>query len=366
MDYKLLVEAFDDENPDDKVWKDELTFLDNVKTLWQRVTRYADDDIVKPIVTAYSILPHPLIKVAPIICFNGLPGTGKTDSIRADKIIRGIEQMTNQKSSPKSLRNEIVSKRFYETDKETNPKDWEEKTNFILLVDNLDSGFFRDDYNRSVWLGGNTRTTDIITVAHPDGGNISYPCFGLKAYSSIWINDDSEVERRLLTIYCQKCKDDDFHPLSLEGSEESWEYQFNKFWEDRKLCLEFLDHRRNFAKSRPRIEKARVQQFRGIYAALKILGYDNPKEIIEAFENERSGSIEVFNPLVGVIKNILKDLDHLPYIKLKQFNQLLLSKQSELLERAKASDIKNIMFNEGYIQGMVGNNIIWKRRDGNL
>ncbi|MDB9515496.1 hypothetical protein PN466_00780 [Roseofilum reptotaenium CS-1145] len=365
MDYKLLVEAFDDENPDDKVWNDELSFVDNVKTLWNRVTRYTDDDIVKPIVTAYSLLPHPLIKVAPIKTFNGLPGTGKTDSLRGLKVVRGLENMTNEQSSPKSLRNEIVTKRFHNTDKDVNPKEWGERVNFALLIDNMDSSFFKDEYNRAVWLGGNTRTTDIITVAHPDGGNISYPCFGLKAYSSVWVNDDPEVKRRLLTVYCQKCKDDDFIPLSLEGSEESWGYQFEKFWDDKTLCLEFLKYRQAFAGTKPKIEKARVQQFRGIYAMLKILDYDKPKQIIEAFENERNNSLEIFNPLSEVIKSLLGDegVDKLPYIKVRQFNHLLISRQDELLEKPKASDIKRVMFNEGYIQAMVKNNVVWKKRE---
>lgn len=158
------------------------------------------------------------------------------------------------------------------------------------------------------------------------------------------------MKRRLLTLYCQKCKDDDFIPLSLEGSEESWGHQFEEFWSDRGLCLEFLKHRQAFAGTKLKIEKARVQQFRGIYAMLKILNYDKPKQIIEEFENERNNSLEIFNPLSEVIKGLLKDLEGLSFIRVKSFKKLLSGKQDELLEKAKPNDIKNIMFSFGYVQ----------------
>lgn len=366
MNLRLLVEAFDDENPDDVVWDNSLDFLENVKLLWQKITRYADNDIVQPIIWGYSILPQPCIKVAPVLGFCGLSGVGKTDSLRGMRIVRGLDptSIVNEQSSPKSLRNQILSQRFVSADKGINFKDWDERLNYALLLDNMGSRFFKDDYNRSIWLGGNTRSTDIITVASPEGGNIFYPTFGLKVYSSVCVNDDPEVERRLLTVFCQKCNDEDFNPLSLEGSEESWSYHFNDFWQ-RSTCLEFLELRREYMKNKPKIDKNRLQQFREIYAALRIMDYSvkDAKKVIEAFENERTASLEIFNPLKEVITGILADLSNPQTIRVRTFSGMLSNKEDELLERPKSSEILDIMFSLGYVQGKVGSNLVWKLRN---
>lgn len=58
-----------------------------------------------------------------------------------------------------------------------------------------------------------------------------------------------------------------------------------------------------------------------------------------------------------------EEIGDLPYIKVRQFNQLLLGRQNELLEKPKASDIKNVMFNLGYVQSMVKNSVVWKKRE---
>ncbi|MGB7708791.1 MAG: hypothetical protein WBL95_04455, partial [Microcoleus sp.] len=181
------------------------------------------------ILASASLTNSILCNILPIIQLIGEAGSGKSQLLIAISEISGQQLMSGQ-STGASLKNHLNRIRWADPETKITERPC------LLLIDNLNEETFKKEEYLSSFLNGYNRKTDKTYISNGKGENIEFRTFSLKAYTTIWENNSTELKRRTISIRTKKS-----HELSnvLEIDKINW----RRIRDER---VEFWNQRRNW------------------------------------------------------------------------------------------------------------------------
>lgn len=233
-------------------WDCDLSFIENIKDIFNRSVLLPESNLQLPIVLAYSCVPSALCNRLPILCLFGDRGTGKSTLTSLIAAIHG-QKILSAATTFAAIRNYVASNRWWL------PQEQREEKNFMLLFDNVNPTTFSNEQLYTLFLNGYDRKTDLIQISKGAGENMLFRVFSPKVLSTVHqlfaYPNLSELHRRLMVIRfskLDKMPDADNwleNRIDIENLDLSWLHrEFNIFWNDEERCKDFVSHKRTLKK----------------------------------------------------------------------------------------------------------------------
>lgn len=229
-----------------------------VGDLINSVTVLPEKDLQVPVLTAFAICPTALVDCLPLLFFNGVSGSGKSQLIGLMRQLWNSHATLNAGTTATALRNEITSLKY-------KFPGYENSEHIIhgLVFDDVNALTFKNQLLFLIMKGRISRSTDTIKIADSKnpGENFSFRVFGACAISSVApiasFQEFQELDRRLLTIHTLKDE-----TVSVVNTEQiNWDglYKFAcDFWQADR-CSEFVNNLRSFNQRIKREEGRRLK-----------------------------------------------------------------------------------------------------------
>ncbi len=345
-DYNAIREESLNEEMSD-IWQEDMTLFENISLAISSSVLLPDYAIQNPILSAFIILPQPVLELSPNTWIQGPSGSGKSQPLAVARFLYRYPVPFGT-STPVGLRNIIYKHRFSKYHPSMPEKQWKEK-HFLLLVDNATYNFFSDKDMQGLFLQGINRYSDKwVTAGEKAGTTILYHTFCRKMASSCFPINDKEVQRRCLLIQCEKSEDELVaHLIDLTLVDFDWSGHLNSYW-NRDNLVEFKNLWKAYPKEEFKGEKNRINYYKDIHSVLLMNGYDKPIELINEFEN-RKVMFTQNSSLFQMLELFIKQLKFPDSISNRILQQYIVSRiKSDDIERPSGSDIKEAMHFLGY------------------